>query len=45
MNPQLKFGVAPVPKLGDENRLATYWAEGINSKVTTKRLRRFPKIS
>ncbi|HCC84821.1 MAG TPA: hypothetical protein DEP87_04010 [Candidatus Pacebacteria bacterium] len=33
MNPSLDFGVASVPKLG-EQRLgwATYWAEGVNSK-------------
>lgn len=37
MNPQLKFGVAPVPKLGDEKiAWATYWAEGINSKGNNK---------
>ncbi len=33
MNPDLDFGVAPVPKLG-EKRIgwASYWAEGVNSK-------------
>ncbi len=37
MNPTLKFGVAPVPKLGDEKiAWATYWAEGINSKSQNK---------
>lgn len=33
LNPNLEFGVAPAPKLGD-TRLgwATYWAEGVNVK-------------
>ncbi len=33
LNPNLKFGVAPAPKLGD-TRLgwASYWAEGVNAK-------------
>ncbi len=33
LNPNLNFGIAPAPKLGD-TRLgwASYWAEGVNSK-------------
>lgn len=35
LNPNLRFGVAPVPQLS-ENRIAwaTYWAEGVNKKST-----------
>lgn len=32
-NPNLKIGVAPVPKLSDDRvAWATYWAEGVNAK-------------
>ncbi len=33
MNPDLNFGIAPVPKLSDKGYgWASYWAEGVNSK-------------
>ncbi|KUK79285.1 MAG: Putative ABC transporter maltose-binding protein [Microgenomates bacterium 39_7] len=33
LNPDLDFGIAPVPKLGEsEYGWATYWAEGVSSK-------------
>jgi len=33
INPQLDFGIAPIPKLGDSSiTWATFWAEGVNSK-------------
>jgi multiple sugar transport system substrate-binding protein len=37
LNPDLKFAIAPLPKLG-ENRTAwaSYWAEGVSSKSTKK---------
>lgn len=37
MNPNLKIGVAPVPKLSDKRvGWATFWAEGINAKSQNK---------
>lgn len=36
-NPDLKFGIAPVPKLGNSQvAWATFWAEGVNSKSKNK---------
>ncbi len=33
MNPELDFGVAPLPQLSDKRiALASYWAEGVNAK-------------
>ncbi|HEX7018095.1 MAG TPA: extracellular solute-binding protein, partial [Patescibacteria group bacterium] len=33
LNPELDFGIAPVPKLGTEKiAWGSYWAEGVNSK-------------
>lgn len=33
MNPELNFGVAPVPKLGDQRKAwASFWAEGVSNK-------------
>lgn len=37
INPNLEFGIAPLPKLG-ENKVAwaTYWAEGVNAQSKNK---------
>lgn len=36
-NPQLEFGIVPVPKLGDEKiTWGSYWAEGVNGKSKSK---------
>lgn len=38
MNPNLQFGVAPLPQLSDDKLTwATYWAEGVNAKSTHKK--------
>ncbi len=37
INPDLNFGIAPVPKLSEqEYSWATYWAEGVSSKSNNK---------
>ncbi len=37
MNPDLEFGILPLPKLADEQiGWANYWAEGVNSKGKNK---------
>lgn len=37
MNPDLDFAIAPVPQLSDDKiALASYWAEGVNSKSNNK---------
>lgn len=37
INPELKFNVAPVPKLGDNDfGWANYWAEGVNKKSSNQ---------
>ncbi|MGD9129691.1 MAG: sugar ABC transporter substrate-binding protein [Candidatus Woesebacteria bacterium] len=37
MNPDLEFGIAPVPSLGQEKvAWASYWAEGVNTKSEQK---------
>lgn len=36
-NPDLEFGIAPVPKLGENNTAwATYWAEGVSARSQNK---------
>lgn len=36
-NPSLNFGIAPVPKLGEDKvAWATYWAEGVNTQSKNK---------
>jgi multiple sugar transport system substrate-binding protein len=36
-NPSLNFGIAPVPKLGDDKvAWATFWAEGVNTQSKSK---------
>lgn len=38
-NPNLDFGVVPVPRLGDQRvTWATYWAEGVNKNSSNKAL-------
>ncbi len=37
MNPELKFGIAPVPRLGDDRLAwASFWAEGVSDKSKHK---------